>query len=83
MTFTAIEEQVERQELAHRSGDGIDVSLLWSRLTNLLWVAVRDVRSGAAFELVTESGAEALDAFRHPFAHAAWRGIDYAGAAGA
>jgi hypothetical protein len=53
------------------------VSLLWNVATNLLHVAVADERSGECFELIVESGREALDAFRHPFAHAAWRGIDY------
>jgi hypothetical protein len=69
---------IERRELAHRSGDGIDVAVLWSASTDSLTVAVLDERSGAAFELVVETGTEALDVFRHPFAHAAWRGIELA-----
>jgi len=57
-------------ELDHRSADGIEVSLLWSRLTNRLMVAVADSRSGESFEL--DAPAEnALDVFRHPFAYAA------------
>ena len=65
------------RELAHRTNDGLDVVLLWEQTSDSLAVAVHDGRSGAAFELVVEDGAEALDAFRHPFAHAAWRGVDY------
>ena len=38
-------------ELHHRSADGIEVSLLWSRQTNSLTVAVEDSRSGESFEL--------------------------------
>jgi hypothetical protein len=68
---------MEFRELAHRSGDGIDVALVWHRPTDSLSVTVLDERSGAAFELVVETGAEALDVFDHPFAHAAWRGVDY------
>ena len=37
-------------ELDHRSADGIEVSLLWSRITNRLLVAVEDSRSGESFE---------------------------------
>ena len=65
------------RELAHRSDDGVDVVLLWEQKSDSLSVAVNDDRSGTAFVLVVESGAEALDVFRHPFAHAAWRGVDY------
>jgi hypothetical protein len=76
-----VEYQAERRELAHRSSDGIGVSLLWSEPTGGLFVAVHDERSGAGFELVVESGSEALEVFRHPFAYAAWRGIEYGGSA--
>ena len=65
------------RELAHRSNDGLDVALVWNQTTDHLAVTVYDGRSGTAFELVVQTGAEALDAFRHPFAHAAWRGVDY------
>jgi hypothetical protein len=57
-------------ELHHRSADGIEVSLLWSRLTNVLTVAVEDSRSGVSFELPAPA-EKALDVFEHPFAYAA------------
>ena len=57
-------------ELHHRSADGIEVALLWSRLTNRLMVAVADSRSGESFE-VDAPAEKALDVFRHPFAYAA------------
>jgi hypothetical protein len=56
-------------ELDHRSADGIDVFLLWSRATNRLLVAVDDTRSGERFE-VQAPAEKALDIFRHPFAYA-------------
>jgi hypothetical protein len=77
MGSRTIEAATKQRELAHRAGDGIDVSLLWNIATNLLHIAVSDERSGRRFELIVESGREALDAFRHPFAHAAWRGVEY------
>ena len=77
MSSATVEYGIERRELAHRSGDGLEVSLLWSERTGSLSVTVRDERSGAGFELVVQSGAEALDVFDHPFAYAAWRGIEY------
>ena len=57
-------------ELHHRSADGIEVSLLWSRLTNALTVAVEDSRSGQSFVLPAPA-EKALDVFEHPFAYAA------------
>jgi len=57
-------------ELHHRSADGIEVSLLWSRITNALTVAVEDSRSGLSFE-VPAPAENALDVFEHPFAYAA------------
>jgi hypothetical protein len=55
-------------ELAHRSADGIDVSLWWSRATNRLLVAVDDTRSGESFQ-VPAPAEKALDVFQHPFAY--------------
>ena len=57
-------------ELHHRSADGIEVSLLWSPLTNALTVAVEDSRSGMSFE-VAAPAEKALDVFEHPYAYAA------------
>jgi hypothetical protein len=57
-------------ELHHRATDGIEVSLLWSRLTNALTVAVEDSRSGMSFVLPAPAD-NALDVFEHPFAYAA------------
>jgi hypothetical protein len=56
-------------ELHHRSADGIEVTLLWSRETNALTVAVEDSRSGLSFELPAPP-EKALDVFEHPFAYA-------------
>jgi hypothetical protein len=62
-------------ELAHRAGDGIEVRLLWESGGGRLTVLVTDFRSGSCFELVAGNGSEALDAFYHPFAYAACRGL--------
>ena len=56
-------------ELAYRSSDGIDVSLLWSKTTNQLFVAVADGRTGDRFT-VDAPRDRALDVFNHPFAYA-------------
>ena len=62
------------EELAYRSGDGIVVSLLWSREDDHLTVAVFDSHTDEGFELSAEP-TNALDVFYHPFAHAAFQGI--------
>ena len=64
-------------ELAHRAGDGIEVLLLWDSDDTRLKVVVDDRRNGGSFELVADDGRQALDAFYHPFAYAAARGLAY------
>ena len=68
------------RELDHRSGDGVDVTLLWSPQTDGVSVLVVDVRSGEAFELPVPA-ADALEAFAHPHAYAARGRIEHALAA--
>jgi hypothetical protein len=59
-------------ELAFRESDGIEVALLWDAIDDGVLLTVRDGRTGEWFVSSIE-GAEALDAFRHPFAYAARR----------
>ena len=65
------------KELAHRAADGVEVGLYWQTDTDRLVLVVDDSRSGDLFELEV-SAAEALDAFEHPYAYAAHRGVEYA-----
>ena len=64
------------RELDHRQNDGIDVRLLWNETDDQVTVSVFDAKTGAIFEIPVEHH-EARDAFLHPFAHAAFHGIDY------
>ena len=57
-----------RRELDHRRSDGIDVTLAWRPATNDLVLIVHD--ETGSFELEV-SAHETLDAFDHPYAHAA------------
>jgi hypothetical protein len=61
-------------ELAHRRGAGIEVTLLWHRMSGELTVSVTDAASGASFELPVAAD-EALTAFHHPYAYAAVKGV--------
>jgi hypothetical protein len=63
-------ELIERRELAHRRSDGIDVTLFWSRASNRVTISVFHARSATALEFEVD-GADALDAFNHPYAYAA------------
>ena len=56
------------RELDHRNSDGIDVRLLWNSRTNRVSIAVEDERSGETFVLDV-AGADARDAFKHPYAY--------------
>jgi hypothetical protein len=60
----------ERRELAHRTSDGIAVTLLWTESTNAVTIAVIDSHSAAELEFEID-GSRALDAFNHPYAYAA------------
>jgi hypothetical protein len=66
-----------RVVLAKRKNAGIYVTLLWTEDTNTVAVLVHDDGNDNQFELSVEPGANALDTFDHPYAYAAWRGIDY------
>ncbi len=63
-------------ELAYRAGDGVEVSLLWSRADRSLIVVVSDARTGDRFELPAHP-ENALAIFHHPYAYAAFQGLDY------
>jgi hypothetical protein len=64
------------RELAHRSSDGIDVTLFWYPDTDALIVCVCDQRGGAYFEIEPEAN-DALDAFYHPYAYASFSFVHY------
>ena len=64
-------------ELDSRSNDGIEVSLLWRPSDDQVFVRVVDARAGEQFEIFVDA-EDALDAFQHPFAYAAWCGVDHA-----
>jgi hypothetical protein len=61
-------------ELDYRATDGVEVSLLWHKPTNRLFVSLNDTRSGESFEVDVASDY-ALDAFQHPYAYAYSRGL--------
>ena len=64
------------EELDYRLHDGVAVSLVWWRAENRVSVLVADSRSGAAFELPVRDESP-LDVFHHPFAYAAFLGIEH------
>jgi len=64
------------RELDRRSNDLLDVVLLWHEGDDRVLVAVEDEKTGVRFEIEVHDRAQALDVFHHPYAYAAWRGID-------
>jgi|RhiMetdeSRZDD1v2_1073273.scaffolds.fasta_scaffold3044575_2 hypothetical protein len=62
-------------ELAARESNGVAVVLYWSRPTNLLVVTVADAQTGERLSFVLQDGESPLDAFYHPYAYAAVRGL--------
>jgi hypothetical protein len=66
----AIDSPYEIVELDSRSGDGLDVRLLWCPRTNELSVEVTDQRRQESFVVPVPPGAKPQDVFQHPYAHA-------------
>ena len=68
--MTARAEQLS--ELAHRSTDGIEVSLFWSKPSDRVTIELVDCRLDQRldFEVARHT---ALDAFYHPYAYATRR----------
>ena len=64
------------RELAGRENEGLEISLLWTKNGDRVKVAVADARLDEHFEFDV-AGADALDAFYHPFAFAAGRGLGF------
>jgi hypothetical protein len=64
------------RELDHRRVDGIDVWLLWREDDGQVLVSVADDKTGDRFTIEVRDGEQALDVFHHPYAYAAWYGID-------
>jgi hypothetical protein len=62
------------KELASRAGDGLEISLLWSKSADRVRVTVSDERFEERFDLDV-ANTDALAAFHHPFAYAAVRSI--------
>ena len=59
-----------KTELAQRENGGFSVTLFWHRETDRLTVAVRDRRTGEAFDL-DATAPTAMDVFNHPYAYVA------------
>ena len=76
ITDTAVAAIDDWRELATREGDGLEISLLWSKTADRVKVTVSDSRLDEEFELDI-AGVDALAAFHHPFAFAAGRGIGF------
>jgi hypothetical protein len=64
------------RELAYRASDGVEVSLFWSKDDDELVVRVSDGRTRDSFELPVGK-ANPLDVFYHPYAYAAFAGLDH------
>jgi hypothetical protein len=64
------------QELDYRSTDGLEVTLLWQPETKAVAVKVYDAKTGDDFNLDVDP-TDAMDAFHHPYAYAASRGLHF------
>jgi hypothetical protein len=74
--MTASDFTSNAKELDARAGDGIDVRLFWNPDNGTVSVSVFDTTHEQEFELVVDP-ADALDAFNHPFAYAAFQDIPF------
>jgi hypothetical protein len=65
----------QRSELAHRTTDGIEVSLFWNAPTDRVTIEIVDQRLNEFLEFEVAHD-KALDAFRHPYAYAPAQVLD-------
>jgi hypothetical protein len=56
------------REVDSRRTDGIEVTLLWNAHTDGVFVSVVDERNGVVLQFQV-APADALDAFKHPYAY--------------
>jgi len=61
---------ITRTELAQRTSDGLEVTLVWVHggADDRVVVSVSDIRDGSSFEIPAEPHL-ALDVYYHPFAY--------------
>jgi hypothetical protein len=64
------------RELDYRRSDRIDVWLLWREEDNRVLVSVNDEKTGDQFTIEVREGERPLDVFHHPYAYAAWHGVE-------
>jgi hypothetical protein len=62
------------RELCSRAADGLQVTLLWDPAANRVRVAIVDDRLDSTLDLPV-AAADAMRAFRHPYAYAAEHGL--------
>lgn len=68
--------QTTMHELDSRTSDGISVRLLWHEPDGKLFVAVADSKTGDTFDVEIRDRERTREVFYHPFAYAAWYGVD-------
>jgi hypothetical protein len=64
------------RELDSRSTDGLEVTLFWQPETGRISVTVFDAKTGDDFDFHVDP-ENAMDAFHHPYAYAASRGLHF------
>jgi hypothetical protein len=63
-------------ELESRSIDGIEVCLLWHPSEDRVTVTAHDTRTDETLEIAVRKDERALDVFHHPYAYAAFHGVE-------
>jgi len=74
--MTVTEASQPLRELAHRAGDGLEVTLYLHPATDEITVCVCDERRGAFFVIRPEPHL-ALDVFYHPYSYASRADVRY------
>jgi hypothetical protein len=74
--LTLLETDPAPRELAHRSNDGLDVTLVWHPARDELTVCGSDQRTGARFKVRPERHL-ALEVYYHPYCYVTGTDISY------
>jgi hypothetical protein len=63
------------RELDSRTADGIRVLLLWHQPDGKVYVSVDDAKTGDSFCFEIRDRDRTREVFHHPYAYAAWYGV--------
>lgn len=77
MAYMAPETDAKWVVLASRADGDIRVTLVWMADSNTVAALLRDANADEDMASLVEPETNPVDVYEHPYAYAAWRGVNY------